>query len=783
VADQNQTTNNSTSTGSPWDEPLDIPEETDKKEIVGSLEDNPAPVANDSTTETKPVPFNIPEGVDEEKVGKKIPAEELTDKDKLVMPSQSVDSKPLDTKQNRDDSPPPTAVDPSGQPVDSGVIARSEATKQSEEKIATPDGLAMTNQGTPAQKPAVDNIIKTSQPIVETPPATPKDQSPASVSDIDKIKQNIATMPNLDQPTDSVKPADPETPTIEGVANPTGLPTGEVRNKKQSIFSKINIFKRGKKQPAIPEAKSASTAPATPVVPTSQAPATPPKTRKPIKIDFYKKPGFIGTVSVILIFIAVTFLTENGLVSLGFENVYGIVGLEKLWGGLPRSPESALAHAFVNGQNNLEFKAKGEITMTVDKTINSPITSPLVTVTDFVYLARDTEMGPRTKAILAQSNYYYNDDYYEYDNSDSTSSDSSSDTSSDSTSSSTEDTTSSIYDTSSQEDYQSYSTDSSTIKEINADFESLSSADGTKTDFTINKITGKNSSISMITNQNDLYINSSSDIKFNEKAENNKWLDYSLTALDSKNVVNDIFSLKTDSGFSIIGRRIANEKIGDQRCFRYQIDSLEVSSSLEFLGIESEMVQKISGDVWIGIKDKLIHKIDVTIIPSISSSASRIDLEVEFYDYGSSNNIEIPRLDNKIAVTAGGELEESEGATAKEEAVEEEVTATESSRDILRKTDLASIKSALLEYSSDNGYYPVSSSWSNINQASSQVASKLVPEYLASIPTDPKSAEGFYYGYKSDGKTFTLSARFENLNDSEISQFGDIWLHYVYSSK
>jgi len=762
VADQNQTSNSSASTGSPWDEPLDIPEEEEKKKVIGTLEDTPVSATDElqQATDNKPVPFNIPEGVDEEKVGKKIPAGELVqkEKDQLKMPDQPQKSVPLLNTNISPDTLPPKEVNPAGQPV---------------ENTSKEPTVANSVEAQAPVKPAVDNIAKTPTPASAPSPASvPAGTASAPGSDIDKIKQNIATMPSVDKAAEEAKPA--EQPAMVDNASTTegaGVPTESIRGKKPGILSKINIFSKNKKAPTTPKPLSQPTVAPAPAVPTPQISAVPRKAKKPIKIDFYKKSGFIGTVSVILIFIAVTFLTENGIVSLGFEKVYGIVGLEKLWGGLPRNPEAALAQAFVNGQDNLEFKAKGEITMTVDKTIKSPITSPLVAVADFMYLARDTQMGVRTKAMLAQADYYYDDDYYEYDYDDTTSS---SDTTSDST---TDSSTADSSDTSSQEDYQSYSTDTSTIKEINSDFESISSADGTKTDFTINKITGRNSSVSMITSQNDLYVNTSSDIEFNAKAENNKWLDYSLSAPDSENVLNDIYSLKTDSGFSIIGRRIANEKVSDMRCYRYQIDSLELGSSLEFLGIESEMVQKISGDVWIGIKDKLIHKIDVTLIPSISSSVSRIDLEVEFYDYGSGNSIEIPRLDSKIAISG------SEEAEVSEEAIEETttITSTESSRDTSRKTDLASIKSALSEYYSDNGYYPVSSNWSDINQASSQIVSKLVPEYLSAIPVDPKSAEGFYYGYKSDGKTFTLSARFENLNDPQITQFGDIWLHYVYS--
>lgn len=766
MTNQNQNSNNTSSTGSPWDEPLDVQEEK-KKEVIGTLEGLPSESGGEIKASVKPVPFNIPEGIDDEKVGKKIPAEDIIEKEKTKLklpPKEEATSAPVSVAK----------VDPAGKPVEEAKATAPMQAKETSKPI----------QG----KPAVDNIARPeakvlaeNQQEIQPEAAMP----PIQEAGINKIRKNITSPPPFKSSEAAVSP-NQENEQVPPLEKPKG-----------GFFSKINPFSK-KKQLEAP--KTTATSQTTPT-------ATQPKTilkpvastskpsRKPIKIDFYRKPSFIVTASVILIFTALTFLTENGLISVGIEKVYGILGLEQLWGGLPRNPETALAKAFVNGKENLEFKAKGEITLTVDKTIESEITSPLVAVTDFIFLARDIQVGPRTKAILTQADYYYDDDYYDYDDSyydydsdydydDSSSSSSSSDSISNDSGSDSEDT-SSIYDSSSQEDYQSYSSDVSSIKEVDADFKSVSGSDGTKTDFTINKVTGRSSSVSMITSQNDLYINTSSDIEYHSRAEDSKWLDYSISAPESENVLNDFYSLKTDNGFSIIGRRIANEKVSNLRCYRYQLDSLEIGSSLEFLGIESEMIQKVSGDVWIGIKDQLIRKIDVTLIPSISSSVSRIDLEVEFYDYGSSNIIETPRLDQKIAVSNEDIVEDdsiSEEVQAEEDKGEIATSSTESERDNQRKSDLTEIKVALEEYYDDNGYYPVASNWSDINQSNSTLVIKLVPEYITAIPTDPKLSEGFYYGYESNGKSYTLSARFENLNDPQISNVGDdIWLHYVYS--
>ena len=56
----------------------------------------------------------------------------------------------------------------------------------------------------------------------------------------------------------------------------------------------------------------------------------------------------------------------------------------------------------------------------------------------------------------------------------------------------------------------------------------------------------------------------SADIKFDEKSEANKWLKYSLGDMTELNPVGDVMNIKTDSGFTIIGKREKNEKISER---------------------------------------------------------------------------------------------------------------------------------------------------------------------------------------------------------------------------
>lgn len=86
--------------------------------------------------------------------------------------------------------------------------------------------------------------------------------------------------------------------------------------------------------------------------------------------------------------------------------------------------------------------------------------------------------------------------------------------------------------------------------------------------------------------------------------------------------------------------------------------------------------------------------------------------------------------------------------------------------DTTRKSDLTKIKTALNQYKQAKGSYPVSAKTIFISEPGNIVSQSLVPTYLNILPTDPDSSRK--YGYKSDGATFTLTAVFDNANDSSV---------------
>lgn len=86
--------------------------------------------------------------------------------------------------------------------------------------------------------------------------------------------------------------------------------------------------------------------------------------------------------------------------------------------------------------------------------------------------------------------------------------------------------------------------------------------------------------------------------------------------------------------------------------------------------------------------------------------------------------------------------------------------------DITRKANLRDIKYALELYFTNNGSYPVSNSAIKLNDADSSVYKDLIKYTSPNNLKDPKDPK-FFYLYRSDGKTFEITARLENDKDPD----------------
>ena len=94
-------------------------------------------------------------------------------------------------------------------------------------------------------------------------------------------------------------------------------------------------------------------------------------------------------------------------------------------------------------------------------------------------------------------------------------------------------------------------------------------------------------------------------------------------------------------------------------------------------------------------------------------------------------------------------------------------------RDAQRKSDMRAVKNALETYYNDKNGYPASTGTSTA--AYSALSTSLTPDYLPSIPADPKSATTTGYAYGSNttaavpNSKFILESNLENNTDSQIN--------------
>ena len=96
-----------------------------------------------------------------------------------------------------------------------------------------------------------------------------------------------------------------------------------------------------------------------------------------------------------------------------------------------------------------------------------------------------------------------------------------------------------------------------------------------------------------------------------------------------------------------------------------------------------------------------------------------------------------------------------------------------------RIADINNIKAALIGYYRQTKEYPPSGSFSEGNTAlAGSPLNKLVPSFLAALPTDPLNPTQ-YYGYRSDGQTFTLTARLQSTANPLGEYVGDLYLYQV----
>lgn len=127
------------------------------------------------------------------------------------------------------------------------------------------------------------------------------------------------------------------------------------------------------------------------------------------------------------------------------------------------------------------------------------------------------------------------------------------------------------------------------------------------------------------------------------------------------------------------------------------------------------------------------------------------------------------------------EMEKNEGNVPEIEPPETESgNLTSDDRDNQRVKDLREISFALDEYAKFNkNEYPITNGYEKISDENGYIYKLLRQDgYLKGSYEDPLSS-AYYYGYKSDGKSYELTAAFEDMNDPRCKNLGNYCIYVL----
>ncbi len=336
----------------------------------------------------------------------------------------------------------------------------------------------------------------------------------------------------------------------------------------------------------------------------------------------------VGILALMLISAGTIFATEMGA-NTGFDKIYNLVGLEKIWGGLPANGKIALASTLMNMSEvkSVHFENKTKI----EAKYNSEISSPLQT-----FLKNKANFALET----SQDGYVLGTD-----NSDS----------------STSNRSIGVNITASG-DYQKDKIqakiilDSSLLNDGLAFFRLQESKDNSITvDFKeINDKFYLRIPIASVSKekQKDKWI------EFNRSGINSYINEYSATNLSNKNL-----SLLDYSKLIKTATRVGTETINGYQTVKYKAE-IDVEQLYAYLGsdktnidYESKYSPNITIYYWVSREDRLIHKFALSLTGKESGSEIKINFETTLSKFNKSFNIEAPEAEEIETEGFGGLLE------------------------------------------------------------------------------------------------------------------------------
>jgi hypothetical protein len=282
-----------------------------------------------------------------------------------------------------------------------------------------------------------------------------------------------------------------------------------------------------------------------------------------------------------------------------------------------------------------------------------------------------------------------------------------------------------------------------------------------------------NSFLDLVYSSGKLYVKTSEDIILNS-AISGGWLAYDLKKFKDPTPSNKFWSSNfSDSDFSLTGKRINNETVSGVRCFHYSAVAT-IGGALSDFGLSDSSLSSLEIEYWVGAKDHLVYQMKIKAIPTSKSAISRLDITLNFSDYGSDDSgFILPATSTEADLS----VDTTDGRSTSSSTSSETTSKT---RDIKRKSDLANIAKALESYQVNTGRYPVSPGSEKISTFAGTLYNSLIPSYINLLPLDPLDPT-YYYGYESNGTSYALSAVLENATDSDGRKIGSKNIYFLRS--
>ena len=480
-------------------------------------------------------------------------------------------------------------------------------------------------------------------------------------------------------------------------------------------------------------------------------PPPPPAEGQKLDIPEHKGYGYLWVILLLLIIVVLVeaiVINELGVGNLGLEKYYGAVHLEKLWGGLPAEAKPALGDS-VKKMTGKSFKLDGSSQLSLS--IESQGTSANLSESPSASPTASATPSSATDALGVETTG-----------------------------------TGAVNIKSDMEKLMQDGLSFQNEVKINGSFQSPDKLEiNLATDITDVSSSGLLGLIgaetmvdfSLINDGNDIYVKNN-----NLKTIFGTDKDWMKIIVENNGSAVSGSSVKMNN-IVTSGERTGSTRVNGVNCYIYEV-KLNGKELLGYLSQNNPNLAWLSSDisfqsmkVYLGKRDHLMHKIEVstTHSPDVMTIKNKITLNLS--DIGKQITITIPSSD-MIVEKNWSDVRNTFVPGSATPTPTPSSTSTPQNRDMQRKADLKKIQDALLQYKVQNGKYPsTAAAIEKTKDATSNLKTALVPKYLTTLPVDPES-DKYYYGYKSDdGTRCEIWSILEDSSDIDGEDYQGFWIY------